>query len=146
MAQTEIIVQSAKEMAKAGEMLAQETLEKRVHAPLIIGLKGELGGGKTTFAQGFARGLGVKDKITSPTFVIFKKYSFDSGAFYHVDCYRIKGAADLAELDFAEILKSKENIVLIEWAEKIKEILPKNTLWINFEYLDRTKRKIILWI
>ena len=144
MAQTEIIVQSAKEMAKAGEILAQETLKKRVRAPLIIGLKGELGAGKTTFTQGFAGGLGIKDKITSPTFVIFKKYSFDSGAFYHVDCYRLKDAADLAELDFGEILRAKENIVLIEWAEKIKEILPKNTLWISFEYLDRSRRKIVL--
>ena len=144
MAQTEIIVQSAKEMAKAGEILAQETLKKRVRAPLIIGLKGELGAGKTIFTQGFAGGLGIKDKITSPTFVIFKKYSFDSGAFYHVDCYRIESAVDLAELDFGEILRAKENIVLIEWAEKIKEILPKNTLWINFKYLDRSRRKIVL--
>ena len=74
MAQTEIIVQSAKEMAEAGEILAQETLKNRVSAPLIIGLKGELGAGKTIFTQGFAGGLGIKDKITSPTFVIFKKF------------------------------------------------------------------------
>ncbi|MBU1137028.1 tRNA (adenosine(37)-N6)-threonylcarbamoyltransferase complex ATPase subunit type 1 TsaE [Patescibacteria group bacterium] len=142
MAKTEIITQNSEETERAGEILAAEILRGEIVAPLVIGLMGDLGSGKTTFARGFAKGLGVKDKITSPTFVIFKKYLFSAGNLYHVDCYRIKDAKDLAELDFSETLKLKENVILIEWAEKIKDILPKDTIWMNFKYLDENKRKI----
>ncbi|MBC8295656.1 MAG: tRNA (adenosine(37)-N6)-threonylcarbamoyltransferase complex ATPase subunit type 1 TsaE [Pelagibacterales bacterium] len=137
----EIITKSAGETQKVGRFLAGEIKkEKRVEGKaVIIALEGDLGGGKTTFVQGFAKGLGIKDKITSPTFVIFKKYDF----FYHIDCYRIKDK-DLLELDFNEIINNYKNIVIIEWAEKIKKILPKNTLWMKFEYLDKNKRKIII--
>ena len=137
----EIITKSAGETQKVGRFLAGEIKkEKRVEGKaVIIALEGDLGGGKTTFVQGFAKGLGIKDKITSPTFVIFKKYDF----FYHIDCYRIKDK-DLLELDFNEIINNNKNIVIIEWAEKIKKILPKNTLWMKFEYLDKNKRKIII--
>jgi len=140
----EIITKSDKETKKAGEILAWAAKKKK-NKSLIIGLRGDLGGGKTTFTQGFAKGLGVKDKITSPTFVIFKKYSFDGGNFYHVDCYRIRDAADLAELDFNEVLKSDKNIVMIEWAEKIKAILPEDTIWMDFKYLNNNQRKITLF-
>jgi len=138
----EIITQSDQETRKAGETLGEEILKEK--KGLIVGLEGELGSGKTTFIQGLAKGLGIKDKITSPTFVIFKKYQIDKKNFYHVDCYRLKNGKDLIDLGFEEILKSKENIILIEWAEKVKEILPKETLWIRFKYLDKDKRGIRL--
>jgi len=136
----EIITKSAKETQKVGRFLAEETMKgKRIKGKaIIIALEGDLGGGKTTFVQGFAKGLGIKDKITSPTFVIFKKYDF----LYHVDCYRIE-SKDLLELDFNEMINN-ENIVVIEWAERVKKILPKDTLWLKFEYLDKNKRKIII--
>ena len=143
----EIITKSAKETQKVGRFLAEEISDKREHASgvkdknkaVVIGLEGDLGGGKTTFIQGFAKGLGIKNKITSPTFVIMKKYD----SLYHIDCYRIKDK-DLLELDFNEIINNKHNFVVIEWAEKVKKILPKNILWLKFEYLDKNKRKIVI--
>ncbi len=133
---------NSRETKNIGKILGEEVL-KGDKGP-IIGLSGELGSGKTTFIQGLAKGLGIKDKITSPTFVIFKKYSIEKKDFYHVDCYRINDSKDLIDLDFKEILENKENIVVIEWAEKIKDILPKDVLSIKFEYLDEDKRRISL--
>ena len=138
----EIITQNEKQTKEAGKILGEEILKGE--NGLIVGLEGELGSGKTTFIQGLAQGLGIKDKITSPTFVIFKKYNILNTNFYHVDCYRLENGKDLIDLGFEEISKSKESIVLIEWAEKIKDILPKDTLWISFEYLDKNKRKIVV--
>ena len=89
---------------------------------LIFALTGELGSGKTTFVQGFLRGLGVRKKITSPTFVITKSYKLKAKSYqtvYHIDCYRIKRPSELLKLGIKEILNDSRNIVLIEWAEKI---------------------------
>lgn len=135
----EIITKSAQEMQKVGGVLAQEILLENNKIALVIGLEGDLGSGKTTFVQGLAKGLGIKDKVTSPTFVIMKRYDF----FYHIDCYRIKDK-DLLELDFKEIISQSKNIIVIEWAERVKKILPKNTLWLKFEYLGKDERKIVL--
>ena len=143
-----IVAKSAQEMKKAGEFLAQEIIrtankEQRTKnskirkKAIIIGLEGELGSGKTTFIQGMAKGLEIKEKITSPTFVIMRRY----GWFCHIDCYRLNSPQDLLDLGFKEII-SQPNIVVIEWAEKIKKILPKDTFWIKFEYLDKDKRMI----
>jgi len=137
----EIITKSAEETQKVGRFLAEEIIKNKPdkNKAVIIALEGDLGGGKTTFVQGFAKGLGIKQRITSPTFVIMKKYNF----LYHIDCYRIKDK-DLLELDFKEIISQTKNIVVIEWAERVKKILPQNTLWLKFEYLDKNKRKIIV--
>ena len=111
----------------------------------VIGLMGDLGGGKTTFLQGFAEGLGIKEKILSPTFNIFKKYSCISQAyaeFYHFDCYRIKDSKEILDLGFEEIISNPKNIIAIEWGEKIKDVLPKNTFWIKFKFIDETTRAI----
>jgi len=111
---------------------------------LVFALTGDLGSGKTTFVQGFLRGLGVKKRTTSPTFIIFRRFALSHLLFanlYHADAYRLKKAKDLSALGFKGILDDPKNIVLIEWAEKIKKILPKNTIWIKFSHgkgeLDR---------
>lgn len=136
----EIITQNSRETKKAGGILAEKILKNK--KKVILGLEGDLGSGKTTFIQGLARGLKIKEKIASPTFVIFKKYSVQKRNFYHIDCYRINSSDDLIDLGFEEILKSDKNIIVIEWAERIKDILPKNILWIKFEYLNQNKRKL----
>lgn len=114
---------------------------------LIIGLTGDLGSGKTTFIQGFLKELGVKQRITSPTFVIFKRYEIKDKKYknvYHIDCYRLNKPEEILKLDFKEIIDNPENIVLIEWAEKLKKVLPKKIDWINFEYGKKSnERKII---
>ena len=133
----EIITKSDQETKELAGEIAQEMLGRENSEALVIGLEGDLGSGKTTFIQGIAQGLGIKDKITSPTFVIMKKYN----SFYHIDCYRIE-SKDLLELGFKEIINQSGNIVMIEWAERVKNVLPKNTIWMKFEYIDENKRKI----
>ena len=144
----EIITKTAQETKKIGRDLAGKIAksQSKDSQALVIGLEGELGSGKTAFVQGLAQGLGIKEAITSPTFVILKMVELKKGNwsyFYHIDCYRINKPGDLLDLDFKEII-NQPNIVVVEWAERIKEILPKNTLWIRFEYLSQNERKITL--
>ncbi len=153
----EFISSSSTQTKKLGGSLAREILKKRFKkTAFVIGLEGELGGGKTTFLQGFAKGLGIKQKILSPTFVIMKKFSMKRNRvpfarkgtrflfqnFYHLDCYKIQKPKELLALGFKEIISDSQNIVAIEWADKIKKIMPENTLWINFDFIDEKKRKI----
>jgi len=129
----EIITKNEEETRQIGKSLAQE-----LKGGEIICLEGDLGGGKTTFTQGLAKGLGVKQWPTSPTFVLIREYD----TLTHIDCYRIQ-ADDLLKLGFKKILKSNK-IKVIEWADKIKNILPRNCLWIKFEFINETTRKITL--
>ena len=123
---------------KLGEILAKEVLKTKLKkGALIIGLEGDLGGGKTTFLQGFAKGLGIKEKILSPTFVIIKKFRIQNSEFriqslYHIDCYRIENPKEILDLGFKEIISNSKNIVTIEWAERIQKILPKETIILKF--------------
>jgi len=114
---------------------------------IILGLTGELGSGKTTFLKGFAKGLGIKEKILSPTFIIMRKFSISHSFFqnfYHFDCYRIKKPKELLILDFKKIISNPKNIVCLEWVEKIKKILPKNNLIIKFDFINSKTRKITI--
>jgi len=140
----EIVTDNTKETQKVGAILAREIIKSK--KTLIVGLIGELGSGKTTFIQGMAKGLRIKERITSPTFVIMKRYIIlkkKVSSFYHIDCYRVQ-SKDLLDLGLKEIINQPENLIVIEWAEKVKKILPRDTFWIKFEYLDKDKRKIIL--
>ena len=141
------LTKNPKETSKLAKILAREIIKskkvypERSRGALIFGLVGELGAGKTTFIQAFAKGLGIKGRLTSPSFVLMKNYK----NFYHVDCYRVKGPKDILALDFKEIISNPKNIIMIEWAEKIKKILPKNKIWIKFEIIS-PKERIIKFI
>lgn len=114
----------------------------------VFALVGDLGAGKTTFVQGFAKALGVKNRIVSPTFLIFRNYKLKSGKykkFYHVDLYRIESEKELNVLGFKKILNDPKNILLIEWAEKIKKVLPKDTIWVNFTHGRKETERIIAY-
>ena len=111
--------------------------KNKLEIPVYL-FMGFLEAGKTTFIQSFTKGLGIRGRLTSPTFVLMKKY----GNLYHLDCYRIKDHKDVLALDFAEIINEPKNIIAIEWAEKIKKVLPKDTIWIKFKILPNNKRKI----
>jgi len=129
------VTNSAEETQKLGESLG-----KTIRVPQIIAFESDLGGGKTTFIQGLAKGLGIKEKIVSPTFVLEKIYSIPKKKFslYHYDVYRL-GTDPLL---IGEILENaKTNIVAIEWAEKIKKYLPKNTIWIKITGIKENQRK-----
>lgn len=114
----------------------------------IIALYGDLGSGKTTFVQGLAKGLGIESKIISPTFIIVRKYEISKSlilnfkSFYHVDLYRIANEKDIESLGLAEIINDPENIIAIEWPEKIEKFLPKKRINLHFQYLGDNKRQI----
>jgi len=136
------------ETQKIGEKFAKQVLKSAPQkSAIVLGLQGNLGGGKTTFLQGFAKGLGVKDKVLSPTFVILKRFKITNSKFsnfYHIDCYRLKNHKDILELDFKEIIKDPKNIVAIEWPERIKKALPKKNILIRFKFIDEKTREIII--
>ena len=139
---------SALQTKRIGQILGQELqATKNKKEGYVLGLKGDLGGGKTTFLQGLAKGLGVKEKILSPTFVILKKFKVQNSKFknfYHIDCYRIKNSKEIQSLGFKEIAAHPQNIVAVEWAERIAKILPKDTIFIHFKFISKGKRKIFL--
>ncbi len=135
---------SSAQTQKIAKLMAAELLkEKGPKHARVITLKGNLGAGKTTFIQGFLRGLGVKSKITSPTFVITKKYQIPRTKLqknskiqkaYHMDAYRIKSAKEILDLNWREIISDPKSIILIEWPEHITRILPKNRIQIIFKH------------
>jgi tRNA threonylcarbamoyladenosine biosynthesis protein TsaE len=110
----------------------------------VLALSGELGSGKTCFTGGLARGLGVDEKyqITSPTFTLINEYP-GRCKLYHFDVYRLNSYSEFEDLGYEEYFCGK-GIVVIEWAEKIVQVLPARTFFISFEYLDENKRKIII--
>lgn len=122
-----------------GEEIAKKILSfKKRETATVIALRGELGGGKTTFLQGLAKGLGIKDRVLSPTFIVMRR----SGNFYHIDCYRLKSSKDLAALGIEEVFSDPKNIVAIEWAEKVKRILPRDAITVEFDFIDENTRRI----
>lgn len=134
----EVITKSAKETQSLGEKIAADLKPGN-----LLALYGELGSGKTTFIQGLARGLGIERRVISPTFVFVRQYPFSSGkTFYHIDLYRISEITEARGLGLEEIFADKKAITVIEWADRIKEILPKKRIDIYFEYLDENKRRI----
>lgn len=115
----------------------------------VVALYGDLGSGKTTFVQGMARGLGIERRIISPTFVLVREHrimNHESGIknFYHIDLYRIESHGDVKGLGIEEIIEDPQNIVAIEWAEKLGDMLPEKRWDVKLEYLDEDKRKITI--
>ncbi len=143
----EFLSKNPSETKKLGERLAGKILKSKPgKKAFVIGLEGDLGGGKTTFLQGFAKGLGVKGKILSPTFVIVKRFTIKDlrfKNFYHIDCYRIEGPKDILDLGFKKIISDPKHIVAIEWADKIRKILPKSAFILKFGLIAKNRRKII---
>jgi len=139
---------SEKETEKLGEEIGKKILKEKLgKVAKVIALEGDLGGGKTTFLKGFAKGLGIKEKILSPTFILIRKFQIPSTKFqnfYHIDCYRIEKPREILNLSFREIIKDPQNIVAIEWAEKIKKILPRKVLKIKFKILEKKEREILI--
>ncbi len=107
---------------------------------MIICLDGELGSGKTVFTKGIAMALGIQENITSPTFTIIKEYDGEL-PLYHMDVYRLDGHVDGIGI---EEYFTKGGVVVIEWADTIQDILPKERLDIKFRVVDENKRVIVM--
>ncbi|MCS6789047.1 MAG: tRNA (adenosine(37)-N6)-threonylcarbamoyltransferase complex ATPase subunit type 1 TsaE [Patescibacteria group bacterium] len=143
---------SSNETKKIAKNLTQKIINKyeniKNENALIFALIGQLGTGKTTFVSGFLKGLNIKKPSPSPTFILMRRKKINHKFFknlYHIDAYRIKNNKELLNLNLKEILNNPQNIVLIEWANKIENILPANTIQIHFYHGKfENERKIIL--
>lgn len=152
----EYITENAEETKELGEKIGTEIIAcpaERGKAA-VLALEGALGAGKTTFVQGLAMGLGVEQRIISPTFIIVRAYALNKEqttkrkvqSLYHVDLYRLEGDLknELDSLGLTDIWMDPKNVVVIEWAEKAKDYLPEGTKWVGFENLGEDGRKIVI--
>lgn len=112
----------------------------------VVALFGDLGSGKTTFVQGVASGLHIKSRIISPTFIIMRVYPIPHSQkeLYHVDLYRLEGnlSEEIENIGLTDVWGKSDAIVLIEWSEKISDLLPENVIKIKFEHVKDDERKI----
>ena len=126
--------------------------DKATAKAVILSLYGDLGSGKTTFTKSFISAFGVKQTVTSPTFVIEKIYKLPNNKInqnknfkyiIHIDAYRLNNGEEMKDLGWEQIYNDPQNIILIEWPKKIFEILPKNAKKIKFKFIDEKKREVI---
>jgi tRNA threonylcarbamoyladenosine biosynthesis protein TsaE len=133
----EYISKSEKETAEIAASIIEKYPDIR-----IFGLIGDLGSGKTAFVRGVAKKLGVKQNITSPTFVIMKIYEALDRQLVHIDAYRLSSQEDLFSIGFEDLVSNSNSLIFIEWPERVFKTIPKNMRLINFSYLDENSRKI----
>ena len=125
-----------------------KNLEKTLNKASIVLLEGDLGSGKTTFTQQIAKYFEIKDYITSPTFVIQKKYRILNSQglgfenLIHIDAYRLESGKELFDLEWEKNIFNPKNIIFIEWSERVFEVLPNDVKKINFKFIDEETREI----
>lgn len=100
----------------------------------VLALYGNLGAGKTVFARGFARGLGITEPISSPTFTIVQEYPINGKYFFHLDLYRIDNSDAAYAFGIDEFLYDQNAMTLLEWPERIEDILPAKTIKLTVEH------------
>ncbi len=121
----------------------------------VVVLRGNLGSGKTVFARGIARALGITKNVRSPSFVLLYRYripktfhfsllTFHFSYLIHIDAYRLHSAQDLLDIGFNDFVSDPHNLIIIEWGEKVRTILPRNYTEIIFQSVKHTMRKIIV--
>lgn len=126
----------------AGDFLTE--LKPRTDGATVVGLYGDLGSGKTAFTQAVAETLGVLYTVVSPTFVIEKIYELEFKKFthlIHIDAYRLENSSELLHLGWQEIISDPGNLVIVEWPERVKDIMPEH-IKINFTHVSEEVRKI----
>lgn len=138
-----IITNSEKETFQLGFSLAKKAKGGEVYA-----LFGDLGAGKTVFVRGFAAGLGIKRNVNSPTFVLMKIYPVKKHKtikhLCHIDAYRLKTENDLAAIGALDYFGNKEAVCFVEWAERIKKLLPPNTKVVKIKQTKKEGRNIVI--
>lgn len=138
----EVVTKNAEETIRLGEKVGAS-----LNGGEVLAFVGGLGAGKTTFIQGLAKGLGINARIISPTFILMRSYKTKKGlTLRHLDLYRLEGDVDkeVKNLGLFDVLGDENNIVAIEWAEKIIDIMPLGTKWIKFENVGEDGRKILI--
>jgi tRNA threonylcarbamoyladenosine biosynthesis protein TsaE len=134
---------STKETAKIAKEFAEKVFNTKNKEAVVIGLSGDLGAGKTTFTKSFAKALGVKETVKSPTFNIMKKYPLHItryALFVHIDAYRLNSAKEILDLGWKDLINDKKNIIIVEWAENIKKAFPKCNFWVTIRHIKERGR------
>lgn len=133
-----MIIKTAEELEKIGEQIGQN-----LKSPIVVELIGDVGAGKTTLTKGIAKGLGIEDEITSPSFTISKRYKNDNIELVHYDFYRLEDPGLMAE-DLEETLNDPNTITVIEWGNSIENLLPPNHPKITIKLNNDDTRKVII--
>lgn len=114
----------------------------------VVALSGELGAGKTSLVKTLARELGLQDEVRSPTFVIEQVYTLPKEALFdqliHIDAYRLERGEELSKLGWGEIVADNGNLIVVEWAENVEDILPDGTVWVTMEVSGEEERDITI--
>lgn len=125
------------------QQLANEFVEL-LHGGEVVTLNGDLGAGKTTFTQCMAKALNITEPVTSPTFTLMNQYLNGKLKLYHFDMYRIEDIDEIIETGLTDYFGNNDAVCMIEWADNIKQLLPKNIIKINIEKLGETERKFTI--
>lgn len=133
-----IVTNSEKETEELASKIAKD-----IHTGAVVELIGDLGAGKTVFAKGFAKGLGISQTITSPTFALLNTYTGDKIQLNHFDLYRVEDVEELVLMGFKEIFYSKDAISLIEWPQVAKDLLPQHRDIITIKKTGDFSREIV---
>lgn len=140
---------SPRQTAEIAKKLAKDARRERYGAKnaLVIGLSGDLGAGKTEFVKSFVRSMGIRARVTSPTFLLSRQYPLkeEGGRLFHLDAYRISTPKEMESAGIKDAIKDPKNVVLVEWGEKIKPMLPKDTTWIQFRHGSSPNERLILF-
>lgn len=137
-----IIAKTVEDTRKFAKDLVESLSKQEFDNATILDLEGDLGAGKTTLVQMIGQELGIEETIQSPTFVIMKSYKTKNQIFkdlIHIDAYRIEHIEEVKILNLEEIFKDKNNLVCIEWAEKIGGVVPESAIKVCCELLDGDK-------
>ncbi|MBR2344661.1 MAG: tRNA (adenosine(37)-N6)-threonylcarbamoyltransferase complex ATPase subunit type 1 TsaE [Lentisphaeria bacterium] len=119
-------------------------LAQRLPLGSMLTLQGDLGAGKTVFARGFARGLGITEPVSSPTYTIVQEYSLPGqGRLYHLDLYRISSAESALAFGVDEFFDDSNAFKLVEWAERAENLIPENAIRVSIRHLGENEREII---
>lgn len=143
-----LVSQSGRETKRLAARILRRLVRSKRH-PLVLALSGELGSGKTTFIQGLAQALGIREKVQSPTFVLMRWYRLPRarrGGFrhlVHVDAYRLGSLGEARHLGLKDIFKDRDAIVVVEWAERIRKVIPPGAVWLRFIHGKRASERVI---
>ena len=136
------MIQTLSHSVEETEAFAQQ-LAPSLHSGDVLAYRGPMGAGKTAFTRGLARGLGLEDPVSSPTFALVHQYGSGAKALYHFDMYRISSEDDLESTGFYDY-DFEDNVAAVEWSENIEEFLPKNTIYITIDRLSELEREITI--
>ncbi|MDP3795409.1 MAG: tRNA (adenosine(37)-N6)-threonylcarbamoyltransferase complex ATPase subunit type 1 TsaE [bacterium] len=132
------VIRSVQDLKKAASDLVELLgAERGRPGARVLALVGDLGSGKTALTQCLAEVLGVRERIQSPTFVIMRSVPTAHEYFqtlWHIDCYRLDNGAALSALGFKDVLQDQSGLVVIEWADRVRELLPEGTLWVTLTH------------